>query len=687
MRIHNIISRMVSKTFHTFSLGKVGMGAVALAALTSCQDWLTVYPQTQIVEENFWEDKNDLEGVRYAAYTNMCSTLDKMVLWGDLRSDSYVLSSADISTDIINFYNELREGRIDRDSANVYFDWSGFYTTINYCNKILYHGASVLANDKQFTASEWNQMKAEITALRALNYFYLLRSFKDIPYTTKVINKDTEVEYFSATNQLTVLDSIIIDVERVKGQAANRYTSIRDTKGLMTNTAIYALLSDMYLWRASLHQGRGIEADTVWLKDVTNKGNIANLVERNDSMFVPHSVTNDYKMCIQYADLSLQKLNEQTILNHGNYGSGREETENYGLQYCDMYKNTFEYFKEGGSVQLDAYDEIYTQGNSDESIFELQFNSSDSRRNDVVTSQWGYGDKVHLAISEQALDAIYSGSNRMYDSRTWISCMANVSNLGGTSYTTNLPNTYCFKWRGARVRTPENGRIEDNGLKLSTDSDNDAYRNWIIYKMTSVMLQKAEALACLSSKATDDYAKDALRIVNAIHRRWYCPDATYPQMPATDVMNNDGYAYFTTNTVAKTAGNICAPKTSDKSIQPVEIAVLNERQIEMIAEGQRWFDLVRFAERHAGGMDGTKDVREYTEERPIGNGAQGVKLMLETFMGNTLQSAQVTSLRNHMKNRYGLYNLIFYKEIQASKDKNGVQHLEQNPVWNKSLYD
>ena len=179
---------MVSKTFHGFSLGKVGMGAVALAALTSCQDWLTIYPQTQIVEENFWEDKNDLEGVRYAAYTSMCGTLEKMVLWGDLRSDTYVLSTADQSTSTKNFYNELREGRLERDSANTYFDWSGFYTTINYCNKILYHGADVLANDKQFTSSEWSQMRAEITALRALNYFYLLRSFKDIPYTTKVIN-------------------------------------------------------------------------------------------------------------------------------------------------------------------------------------------------------------------------------------------------------------------------------------------------------------------------------------------------------------------------------------------------------------------------------------------------------------------------------------------------------------------
>ena len=56
-------------------------------------------------------------------------------------------------------------------------------------------------------------------------------------------------------------------------------------------------------------------------------------------------------------------------------------------------------------------------------------------------------------------------------------------------------------------------------------------------------------------------------------------------------------------------------------------------------------------------------------------------------MKNTFSSSLCASLKNHMKNRYGLYNLIYYMEIKASVDENGVQHLEQNPVWNKSLYD
>jgi hypothetical protein len=59
-------------------------GLLALST-SSCTDWLTIYPQDRVVEENFWEDKNDLEGVRNGAYRQMANTVSKLVLWGDLR--------------------------------------------------------------------------------------------------------------------------------------------------------------------------------------------------------------------------------------------------------------------------------------------------------------------------------------------------------------------------------------------------------------------------------------------------------------------------------------------------------------------------------------------------------------------------------------------------------------------------
>ena len=67
-------------------------GCLALGTtLTSCNDWLTLYPMDKIVEENFWEDKRDLESVRNAAYVNMVSgaCMERYMVWGELRADNF----------------------------------------------------------------------------------------------------------------------------------------------------------------------------------------------------------------------------------------------------------------------------------------------------------------------------------------------------------------------------------------------------------------------------------------------------------------------------------------------------------------------------------------------------------------------------------------------------------------------
>lgn len=657
----------MKKTKNIFRLATLGV--LMLMGFSSCQDWLTVYPQTQIVEENFWEDRNDLDGVRYACYQRMCGTLEKMVLWGDLRSDTYILSGAATDGGVrntINLYNEIREGKIDRDSAETYFDWSGFYTTINYCNKVLSHGEAVLKKDKQFTRIEWNQMKAEITALRALNYFYLIRAFKDVPYTTKVINKDTEVEYFSATNQLVVLDSLITDVEAIKGKATNRYPSLKDTKGMITNAAIYALLSDMYLWRASLREGR-------FGKDATDELVVNNLP--GGSYTVSHSVKGDYQLCADYADEAMKSLAQQTQQNNQGFGTSLSDMLSYGLDNVSLYKNDFENFTSG--VDMVALRKIFSQGNSDESILELQFNASDNRTNNVVNDLWGYSTKSLLAVSDAAVDKAL-GEQKKYDARTWFSSWMRVRSLYGAINTYALPTTYNFKYATVMPTNYTSGRINDMWIDVSSEP----YHNWIIYRLSDVMLQKAEALAALSSSKTDSYAKEALRYVNALNRRWFCNDIDNPLKGAAQesVTNSNGETYFDKNNAA-TLGNIVSAKN-------VEVAVLNERQIEFIGEGKRWFDLVRYAERHAGGTSGTgTDVRESTEDNHVNSGIDGLKTMIDDFMMSSFTSAQCSSLKNHLQNRYGLYNIIYYMEIKASVDENGKQHLEQNPVWNKSKHD
>ena len=368
--------------YHTVCL----TGLLALGT-SSCTDWLTIYPQDRVVEENFWEDKNDLEGVRYGAYRQMAQTVSKLAVWGDLRSDSYAINSVEHQNQgNRDTYIEIINGMPD--SSMGVFDWSGVYTTINYCNKVLQHGEEVLERDKQFTSGEW-----------------------------------------ILTNQLAVLDSIILDCERVKGKARNRFSDKRDSKGMITNCAIYAMLADMYLWRASLHEGRH---DKNTQDSIVINGNLEK-----------YTIADDYNKAVEYADLSLQSLANQNNEERVSFGFGSGgETFNYGLTNCDMIKNNFEGAAQATTPELEAQTAIFNTKNSRESIFELQYSLSDELTNTIVNSLYGFGNGTHLQVNKDAIDALYNGgisgtgdNGGMWDSRVWVCCQ-NKLTTGNDAATT-----------------------------------------------------------------------------------------------------------------------------------------------------------------------------------------------------------------------------------------------------------
>ena len=593
--------------------------AVMSLSLASCNDWLTVHPQTQIVEENFWEDKNDLEGVRYAAYKNMAGQVEKMIIWGDLRSDVYRLNTQQSSKqgNRDNFRNIIQA---NIDTTWSYYDWSGMYSTIGYCNKVIQHGEEVLEKDKQFTASEWRQMKAEMVTMRALSYFYLVRAFKSIPYTTKVVNSDTEVEYFPQLPVLDVMDSLITDVESVAGQARNRFVDKQETKGMITNAAIYALLSDMYLWRASLRQGRSAA----------------------DSTITQAMVIDDYQKCILNSELSISKLKEQFDEDmKGNIGASRENYMSWagaplfnGKSIDFMYKNDVDEANRG-YVNLNAYREIFNNGNSYESIFELQFSSSDSRKNETVNSMWGSSEGTHLVTT-------FSSDNKT-DMRYWFS---GWKNIGGAL---TAADYYCLKWNNPLVVFTSG--IGTEQAEIAMIGSTDEYNNWIVYRLSDVLLQNAEARACLVQLGVDaaDNKTVCQQILRMINRRWWV-DVVNGGEAANDVATKKDY-----DIDATVNGN-------DAYIKHV----MDTRKIEFVGEGKRWFDLVRYAERLSDSDESEAGMRD----------------MYDTFM-NIITGYETA--RNRCENLWGLYSPIYYMECKAYRA--GGSNITQNPVWNKSKYD
>lgn len=615
----------------------IALMALIAIGLTSCDDFLTIYPQDRIIEDNFWEDRNDLEGVRYAAYDQLGKQVQKLIIWGDLRSDSYLINPQSSSGQgSRSTYTNILEAQLD--STMSCYQWGGLYTCINFCNKVLQHGDEVLARDAQFTATEWNQMKAEMIALRSLCYFYLIRSFKDIAYSNQIINSDAETLQFEPTKQLDVLNILINDVEAIKGQARNRYTDNRDTKGLITNTAIYALLADMYLWRSALLEGRDKDGNmALWKADA--------------------------QKALDYGQASVDALalqNEQ--INNSTGSSSGVTLDDFG---CNGYVNNVllianenmkANYNANRPVPVDSYDEIFCYGNSVESIFEIQFNDgSDKRSNEYtdglnhITHFWGADPYyTHLSANQAAFNNAYGNSADKFqkDCRTWYTCSNNYA--GSSSSSSSAPDYYNFKWNISTF-----SKSSDNVLPKVIIWGTGAVtysQNWIVYRVTDVLLMMAEAHAVLSEADDDAHIKACRAIIDAVHKRSHID-----QDAATGRLTKD----------------------SDKKREDCIKLVMYERLLELSGEGKRWYDLVRYAERIGGGS--AADPRD----AGVMDGSTGVYQMIDDFMSQG-NSGFVSTWKSRIRNRWGLYNPIHYVELRSNGEvEPGVYRFPQNPVWNR----
>lgn len=286
----------------------------AAAILSGCDNFLRIEPLNDIVLENYWTEKADVISVLGGCYAQLESAdcIQRMAIWGEARSDNMQTGSG-TQNDLIQIFKEnILE-------TNNFVNWASFYQCINRCNTVIYYAPSVAAKDPNFTAAELRATIAEATTLRALCYFYLIRTFCDVPYVTDPSIDDSQQYQVAATPFDQILDRLIDDVERVKDDAVRSYgeESIENTCRI-TRYACYALLADLYLWK-----GR-------------------------------------YQECIDYCD----KVIDQKI---GQYEDEREKNPTgYSVELYGKYPLISETLS-GSSYAGNTYTEIFGTGNSFES--------------------------------------------------------------------------------------------------------------------------------------------------------------------------------------------------------------------------------------------------------------------------------------------------------------------------------
>lgn len=225
---------------------------------TSCQKWLELQPQDGLIREEYWKTKEQLDAAVMGCYASLLggSTVPVakyLFIWGELRGDMVVpgleiSSDDDEATLSTNLRDQVDIMRTQMASTNNFVNWEALYKTINYCNTVIKFGPQVTANDNTLSQTALNAYLAEAHSIRGLMYFYLLRSFGEVPLKLEPTYDDTQIDAIAKSNQQQIAQQIIKDLTFGADNGVVTFGNMLEDRGRMTKFSAYAALADVYLW-------------------------------------------------------------------------------------------------------------------------------------------------------------------------------------------------------------------------------------------------------------------------------------------------------------------------------------------------------------------------------------------------------------------------------------------------------
>ena len=537
------------------------------ASLASCVDTI-ILPDDKTVEEDWWQKKEQVENMVNGAYNAMASSNIqlRLIVWSS-RSDELTVNTSLSNSSL----NQINSANIQ--TTNTYANWGDLYSVINCCNLVIDKSAEVMNIDPSYLEGDHNNNVAQMKALRALCYLYLIRTFRDVPLVLTPFKQSSQELNVPQVAPGVVLDQIIADLEEVKNHTlstSNIYTQWQKM-GKITRNGVYAILADAYLWRAS--------------------------ILGNES---------DYDKCIECCDYI---RNQRSNATGGNSGFRPQATEDDGwnLNRASSYYSVF-------------------NGKDDESLLELCYNNNTGLcnayykyKNSSSAQPYFYTTPAFGKADKDQSSSVFCEDDAAYDVRGFESV-----------YGFNEDNEEAIR---VRKYVALNGLLGQLKAEHSPQRDYTPYQNnWVVYRASDVMLMKAEAMtqkAALIIKAADaEYEKlasastlsDSLAIAQNLEQvnikaasltQTACRQVQIVHTRAlTDekecTVDSTAYSFTTIDqddASAYVKRQVTGYNTLATNVTTLETLVLNERARELCFEGKRWFDLLRYNYRHVEGVD------------------------------------------------------------------------------------
>lgn len=211
------------------------MAMFVLVLNTGCNDWIDIEPENDLIQQEFWKTQDDLLSVVAATYDAARANTGAAFIYGEIRADFITLP---IESDL----GAIANNKITPTTYGI--GWGNFYNVINLANTVMHYAPIVQGQDKTVTDEVLDNINAEMIFLRSLTYFYLVRTWKEVPLILNATISDTVDFYVPKSSESTIINQLIKDLEY-----ASTIASPDVNKQYRANKySILALLADVYLW-------------------------------------------------------------------------------------------------------------------------------------------------------------------------------------------------------------------------------------------------------------------------------------------------------------------------------------------------------------------------------------------------------------------------------------------------------
>jgi hypothetical protein len=247
---------------------------ITAIGIGSCKKDISLSPASGVQVSDYFKNQKDitasLAGIYSAFQEEMEGTGNtndegyggRYNYWGDVRGDAFTASTY-ATYSVVEMANNTLE------FSNSATDWSGMYRVISRTNLAIKYYPQVLQSDPNVTPAILNNALAQVYAMRAESYFYVVRVWGDAPEWTEPYLDITQSGSKPRVKAQTLIDSLIIpDLNKAYSLITKGQTPVVWNVG---EAAICSIMADVYMWRASL-PGIGSAADyqnaITWYKNM-----------------------------------------------------------------------------------------------------------------------------------------------------------------------------------------------------------------------------------------------------------------------------------------------------------------------------------------------------------------------------------------------------------------------------------